>query len=161
MDIIDKEQAEQLISILKDADHIYIIGDGGSLSLAEHFACDLLKGCRLPAIALTNPAIITATGNDISFDQTFKIQAEVLCKKHDLLLIFSTSGESPNLVAAAQSMYKTGRCKVASVLGGHVAPKLGMYSHLTIKLPSTQTQEVEDQMAILCHQIFKLLGGSN
>lgn len=161
MDIISKEQAEQLINMLKDADHIYIIGDGGSCSLAEHFACDLLKGCQLPAIALTNPAIITATGNDINFDHTFKIQAEVLCRKHDLLLIFSTSGESPNLVAAAQSMYKLGRCKIVSITGGHTAPSLSMYSHLTIKMPSAQTQEVEDQMAILCHQIFKIINRIN
>lgn len=160
MDIIDKEQAEQLITMLKDADHIYIIGDGGSCSLSEHFACDLLKGCHLPAIALTNPAIITATGNDISFEDVFKIQAEVLCRKHDLLLIFSTSGESPNLVAAAQSMFKTGRCKVVSVIGGHTAPKLSMYSNLIIKMPSSQMEEIEDQMTILCHQIFKMLSNN-
>lgn len=160
MDIISKEYSEKLISMLKDADHIYIIGDGGSCSLAEHFACDLLKGCHLPAVSLTNPAIITATGNDISFEDTFKIQAEVLCRKHDLLLILSTSGESPNLVYAAQSMYKTGRCKVVSIVGGHTATKLEMYSHLTIKLPSQQTQDVEDQMSILCHQIFKVLSSN-
>ena len=49
---------------LLDAEHIYIIGNGAAASIADHFACDLLKNCRLPAISLcSNSAMITAIAN--------------------------------------------------------------------------------------------------
>jgi D-sedoheptulose 7-phosphate isomerase len=140
----------KVIEALKQADHIYIIGDGGSASMADHFACDLLKGCLLPAISLcSNSAVITAIGNDYSFDRIYALQLEILFKPNDLLVIFTTSGNSPNLVAA--SLYANKVLLVSGNAGG----KAVEYATLFYDLNSQDQQESEDNMSIFCHEVFR------
>lgn len=85
---------------------IFVIGNGGSASTANHFACDLQKGTRIDgrgtrAISLSdNTALLTAWGNDLSFDEVFAEQLRLLASPGDGLVLFSVSGSSPNLLAA-------------------------------------------------------------
>ena len=90
----------------RDSGHtVFIAGNGGSAATASHMATDLMLGSQLVdpplrVIALTdNQAIITATGNDLNFDQIFSRQLSRLAQPGDLLITVSASGNSPNILA--------------------------------------------------------------
>jgi D-sedoheptulose 7-phosphate isomerase len=88
---------------------LYLCGNGGSASDAQHVAGELIGRFRserrpLPAIALnTDTSVLTCIGNDYSFTDIFARQVQALVKEKDILWAFSTSGNSPNVLAAADS----------------------------------------------------------
>jgi D-sedoheptulose 7-phosphate isomerase len=96
---------EALLSARRGGHTVFIAGNGGSAATASHMATDLMLGSQLVdpplrVIALTdNQAIITATGNDLNFDQIFARQLPVRAKPGDLLITVSASGNSPNILA--------------------------------------------------------------
>ena len=141
---------EEIANTLKSANKIWIIGDGGSAALADHLACDLLKNCSLPAISLcSNSAVITAIANDYSFAEVFSIQLDVLFKKGDLLVVFSTSGNSPNLIEAVELIDN-----LLIVTGGG---KLMKCSGIVCKMDSEEQMSQENEMLIFCHEVVKWL----
>jgi phosphoheptose isomerase len=89
---------------IKKNKNIYICGNGGSLSLANHYMCDYLKGLtfntnlkpQVRSLSADN-ALISAIANDISYDDIFYFQAKKLFKKGDLLILISCSGNSKNI----------------------------------------------------------------
>jgi D-sedoheptulose 7-phosphate isomerase len=89
-------------------------GNGGSAADAQHLAAEyVVRFVRdrraYPAIALTtDTSILTAAGNDLGFEQVFARQVEALAKPGDLLIIHSTSGNSPNVLAAAAAARRIG-----------------------------------------------------
>lgn len=82
--------------------HLYIIGNGGSSGMASHMATDAAKNGRLRAIAFNDPTLLTATGNDLAYDQVFSLPLERLARSGDLLIAISSSGNSPNIVRALE-----------------------------------------------------------
>lgn len=82
--------------------HVFIIGNGGSAGMASHMAADATKNGRLRALAFSDAALLTATGNDLSFDQVFSLPLERLARAGDLLIVISSSGNSPNIVRALE-----------------------------------------------------------
>jgi D-sedoheptulose 7-phosphate isomerase len=103
-----EQAAAMLVDCIKSGGCIYICGNGGSAADAQHIAGELVgrflrerKG--LPAVALTtDSSVLTAIGNDYSFEQVFSRQVEALVKEGDVLWGFSTSGTSKNILAAAE-----------------------------------------------------------
>src|SRR3989338_3920007 len=101
-----------MLAALRAGGKILVCGNGGSAADAQHFAAELVGMLSheardrraLPAIALTtNSSNITAIGNDYGFDRIFARQVEALGAKGDVLLAITTSGNSPNILAAAQA----------------------------------------------------------
>lgn len=142
---------DNIINALKTAKKIWIVGDGGSAALADHFACDLLKNCELPAISLcSNSALITAIANDYGFEDTFQRQLKILFQPYeDLLIIFSTSGKSPNLINAAK------KPDVIAVIGGNIdwwAKETMAYIFL---IDGKDQMEIEDNMLVFCHEVTR------
>lgn len=87
-----------LVEKIKKARFIWICGNGGSASTAEHFATDLVKK-GYKAIALSsNTSIITMIANDYGYDQIFSRQLQVYGTREDLLITISCSGKSPNII---------------------------------------------------------------
>lgn len=89
---------------IKKNKNIYICGNGGSLSLANHYMCDYLKGLTIntnlkPQVRslCADNALISAIANDISYDDIFYFQGKKLFKKGDLLILISCSGNSKNI----------------------------------------------------------------
>ena len=82
---------------------IFIIGNGGSASMASHMAIDACKNGHLRALALNDVAMITAAGNDLSYDQIFRLPLERLGRKGDMLITISSSGNSPNVIQAVEA----------------------------------------------------------
>lgn len=106
VDFIEK-MAQLLANCLKNGNKVIIAGNGGSLCDAAHFAEELtgfFRGNRpaLPAIALTCPAHITCTGNDIGFPWIFSRGVEAYGKPGDVFIALTTSGNSQNLVHAVE-----------------------------------------------------------
>jgi D-sedoheptulose 7-phosphate isomerase len=87
---------------------VFVAGNGGSATLAQHFADEMVGRYRtnrppLPVIALTaDTAVLTCIGNDFGFEDVFSRQVEALGQAGDVLLVFSTSGKSPNLLRAVR-----------------------------------------------------------
>jgi D-sedoheptulose 7-phosphate isomerase len=106
----DLERAHQLVRQTVDRQGtLFFCGNGGSAADAQHMATEyVVRYMRTrrayPAIALTtDTSLLTAAGNDLGFEEVFARQVEALGKKGDLLIIHSTSGNSPNVLKAAQA----------------------------------------------------------
>src|SRR5262245_45136891 len=78
--------------------HLYIIGNGGSAGMASHMATDAAKNGRLRALAFNDSSLLTATGNDLAYDEVFSLPLERLARSGDMLIAISSSGNSPNIV---------------------------------------------------------------
>jgi len=82
---------------------LYIIGNGGSAGMASHMAADACKNGHLRALAFNDAALLTATANDLAYDQVFSVPLERLGRSGDLLIAISSSGNSPNIVRALEA----------------------------------------------------------
>src|SRR5471032_398274 len=100
---------ELMFSALSNGNKILACGNGGSAADCQHFAAELVgrferERLPLPALALTtDTSIITAVGNDYSFNEIFSKQVQAFGQAGDVLLAFSTSGNSGNVVAAIEA----------------------------------------------------------
>jgi D-sedoheptulose 7-phosphate isomerase len=98
--------------------HLYLIGNGASAMMASHFAADACKNAGLSAMAFNDAALLTATGNDVAFEEIFALPLRRVARAGDLLIAISSSGNSPNILRAIEaarsmSMYivtLTGMC---------------------------------------------------
>lgn len=80
--------------------HLYLVGNGASAMMASHFAADACKNGGLSAMAFNDPALLTATANDVAFEQVFALPLRRLARAGDLLIAISSSGNSPNILCA-------------------------------------------------------------
>jgi phosphoheptose isomerase len=96
-----------LLKKIKKNKNIYVAGNGGSASIANHLLCDFNKGIKISSRNKLKPKIIslansietiTAISNDISYEKIFSLQLENYYKKGDCLICFSSSGQSKNIV---------------------------------------------------------------
>lgn len=98
-----------ILKKIKNKSQIFVAGNGGSASVANHLLCDFNKGILLSSKSKLNPKIIsltnsiemiTAISNDISYDDVFSLQLKNYAKKDDCLICFSCSGKSKNIIKA-------------------------------------------------------------
>jgi D-sedoheptulose 7-phosphate isomerase len=114
-----EQLAARYVGVLRGGGTLYFCGNGGSAADAQHLAAEYViryAADRRPlaAVALTTDgSILTAGGNDFGFEHIFARQVEALCRPGDLLVLHSTSGESPNLLAAARAARSLGMATVA------------------------------------------------
>ena len=113
------QAAKHLAEKLGQGQKILACGNGGSAADAQHFAAELVNRFEverpgLAAVALTTDgAALTSIANDAAFDQVFARQVRALGRPGDVLLAISTSGNSPNVVAAAEAARQSGMSVVA------------------------------------------------
>ncbi len=136
-------------------------GNGGSAADAQHMATEYvvryMRNRRaLPAIALTtDTSLLTAAGNDLGFDEIFSRQVEALARPGDLLVIHSTSGNSPNVLRAAEAA----RAKGVAVLslsardGGALRP----LSDLALVIPTDRTDRAQEIHLCVQHLICEVV----
>ena len=158
--------AELCIGTLKAGGKIISCGNGGSLCDATHFAEELTgryRGNRraLPAIAINDPAYLTCTANDFSFEEVFARYVEALGNGGDLLLAISTSGTSANVLKAAKAARARGMKVLA--LTGPAGNPLASMADAAVCAPaaphSDRIQEIHIKVIhILIHAIEAGLG---
>ena len=161
--------AETMVTCLKGGGKILVCGNGGSAADAQHFAGELVNRFEmnrpgLAAVAMTHDAsVITSIANDFSFDDIFSRQVEALGREGDLLLAISTSGDSANVIKAADAAQRIGMKTVA--LTGRDGGLLGKHSnvsvHLNIAHKSTpRVQEMHiTSLHIICSLVDEMMFG--
>ena len=146
--------------VLANGRTLFFCGNGGSAADAQHIATEYvvryMRNRRaLPAIALTtDTSLLTAAGNDLGFDHIFSRQVEALVRAGDLLVVHSTSGNSPNVIRAAEAA----RAKGAKVLvltardGGALRP----LADVAIVVPTERTDRAQELHLLIQHVICEL-----
>ncbi len=169
MDFIDQccvdfqRVIDKITEIFESGHRLYICGNGGSAGDAQHLATELVvrldalqKRDPLPAIALTtDTSILTAAANDYGFDQIFARQIKALGRAGDGLLILSTSGNSTNLLHAADEAYAL-HMPVLAFLGkggGDVLEK----TNAAIVVPSGSTQRIQETHLYCIHILCEIM----
>lgn len=140
---------------------LYTVGNGGSATDAQHLAEELIARYRsnrraLPAIALTaDSSVLTCIGNDFGFESVFSRQIEALVRPGDLLLVFSTSGNSPNIVAALRAAREQGG-KTIALLGKNGGACRGL-ADLELIVPSENTARIQEAHLQILHYICEVV----
>jgi D-sedoheptulose 7-phosphate isomerase len=142
---------------------IFACGNGGSAADAQHLVAELIgrflhERRALPAIALTaDAATLTAISNDYGYERVFARQLEGLAQRGDLLFAISTSGNSPNVLQAAQTALDLG-CVVVAMTGERDS-KLAAHATagLLIRAPSIVTARVQEVHSLCIHAIAESL----
>lgn len=154
------ETAEVLAKTLADGGTIFICGNGGSASQAQHFAAEmvgrfLIKRPALPAVALTtDTSILTAVGNDYGFEEIFARQIQALMKPGDILWGLSTSGRSPNVLKALTEARRAGGRSL--LMCGDQAPE-GVEVDFIIPALSQATPRIQELHLFYGHTLCQLV----
>ena len=151
---------ELMFNALSNGNKILACGNGGSAGDAQHFAAELVgrferERFPLPAIALTtDTSIITAVGNDYSFNEIFSKQVQAFGQAGDILLAISTSGNSANVLAAVEAALELEMRIVA--LTGKDGGKLAQMltdADVHINVPHSRTARIQEVHLVAIHSI--------
>ncbi|WP_167353025.1 D-sedoheptulose 7-phosphate isomerase [Desulfonatronum thiosulfatophilum] len=152
--------ARVLASALSDGKKILLCGNGGSAADAQHLAAEfvnrfLIDRRPLPAIALsTDTSILTAVGNDFGFELVFAKQVQALGQPGDVLLGLSTSGNSPNVLAALRAGRETGMVTIG--LTGEGGGEMQELCDHLLAVPSRQTPLIQEVHITIGHLLCLL-----
>ena len=153
--------AETISDCFNQGGSLYLCGNGGSAADCQHIAGELIGRFRrerkpLPTVAFsTDTSVITCIGNDYSFEDIFKKQTEALIKAGDILWTFSTSGSSPNILAAAE-LAKQKKAKVIAFTG-KAKSKLEKIADLCLSVDSKYTSSAQEIHQLAYHIICDLV----
>jgi len=153
--------ADALIQAFRGGGTLFLFGNGGSASDAQHVAAEFVGRFQrerkaLAAIALTtDTSILTAIGNDYHFDRVFVRQIEALGKAGDVALGISTSGGSPNVVAGLDAAKARGLQTIA--LTGKDGGAVGRAAAIHINVPSQSTARIQEVHRTLLHIVCDIV----
>ena len=153
--------ADHLIAALRGGRKVLAAGNGGSAAEAQHFVAELVGRFQherdpYPAIALTaDSATLTAVANDYGYAEVFARQVRALGQVGDILVLFSTSGESENLVRAAQAGRQR-RLTTVAITGDHPNRLAGL-ADLAVRVPATETAVVQELHQIVTHLLCGII----
>ncbi len=158
------EATEIILNCISSENSIWIFGNGGSASTAEHLETDLsfvrheIKTLKIRASALTgNSALITAIANDIGFENIFSQQLQRKAIKGDLCIVISASGKSSNLINAVKIAKQIG-LRTIGLLGfdgGELAKQVDF--SIIVETEIGKYGPVEDVHLAICHAISENL----
>ncbi len=155
---------ERIHTALLQGHKILTCGNGGSASHAAHFSSQMINRFEmnrpaLPAIALTtDTAIITSISNDLSYDNIFERQIRAIAADGDILLIFTSSGNSANLAPAINAAHDRGLTIIALTGkdGGNLAASLND-KDFEIRVPADNTARIQETHLVIIHSLCDLI----
>ena len=140
---------------------IFIIGNGGSAADCQHFAAEMVvkyekKRKAYPFISLTNDtSIITACSNDFAFEDIFTRQLQAVINKKDIVIVFSTSGKSKNIISALEFLKMK---KITSIIfTGNSKNNCEKYSNYVFRAPSSKVSRIQEMHIFCIHLICNLI----
>src|SRR5712692_11242679 len=155
--------ADELLKANQSGRMVFLFGNGGSASLASHFACDLGKGTaycnggkRFRVLALTdNIPTMTAWANDCSYEDIFAEQLRNFVQPHDVAFAISGSGNSKNVLNALH----VAREASATTIGvtGFAGGKMKSLCDICVVVPSDNMQIIEDLHLSMAHSIYRIV----
>jgi D-sedoheptulose 7-phosphate isomerase len=149
------------IDCLRGGNKILLAGNGGSAADAQHIAGELVGRFAfdrpgLPAIALTtDTSILTAVGNDYGYEMLFARQVQAHARAGDILIVYSTSGRSSNVLRALESARALGMVCIG-MTGNRGGPMRELCDHL-LEVPSSDTPKIQEGHLILGHILCGLI----
>lgn len=153
---------ELILATKKNGKRIYIAGNGGSAATASHMANDLVKGARVNgntgfrAICLNDSTpIVTCLANDFSYEEIYSIQLQTFAEAGDLFIVYSGSGNSPNVVLGSKTAKEMGLTTIA--FGGRDGGKLKAICDYILIAPTNSMEQLEDMHMLYEHAIVSLL----
>ena len=156
--------AMAIITCLRAGGRVYVAGNGGSAADAQHIAAELL-GCykrerrALAAIALTtDSSAMTAISNDLGFEQIFARQLEGLVQPDDVVWLLSTSGNSPNILAAARVAADRGAVLIG--FAGQTGGKLAELCTHVLHAPHTAADRIQEAHELAYHYVCEKVEAS-
>lgn len=153
--------ATAAVDCLQGGGHIYACGNGGSMTDAMHFAQECTGRFRrsraaLAATALSDPSQLTCIANDFGFEEVFARQVEAAANSRDLLVLISTSGESENIVRAAETAKAIGVPVV--LLTGRDGGRALKHADVAIIVPRAETSDrIQEVHALLLHAVIEMM----
>lgn len=158
------DAAAAIVSSLRRGGKLLAFGNGGSAADAQHVAAELVgrfvrERAALAAVALTtDTSVLTSVANDYAFDRVFARQVEALAREGDVVLGISTSGASPNVVAALDAARARGVRTIA--LTGRDGGAVGQAADIHVNVPAASTARVQEVHRTLLHAICELVEGA-
>ncbi len=157
------KMAQVIYDAYRNGHKLLLCGNGGSAADAQHMAAEMLIRLRpsvnrvgLPALALAaDMSSLTACGNDYSFEGYYARMVQALGQPGDVLLAFSTSGRSPNIVQAL-SMARARGLVTLGLLGGSGQPALAGCD-LALLVPSSTTGRIQETHVTVGHAMLELV----
>lgn len=153
--------AQMIIDAYKDGKKVMLIGNGGSAADAQHLATELVgrfmvERKALPAIALTtDTSALTAIANDYGYEKVFQRQIEALAEAGDVLLAMTTSGASPNILAAIETAQALGVRVI--VMTGEKGLSMKAKTGLVLAVPSAKSPRIQEAHITIGHIICYLV----
>jgi D-sedoheptulose 7-phosphate isomerase len=154
--------AEAITAAFRAGNKLLIAGNGGSAADAQHIAGEFLSRLNfdrnpLPAIALTtDTSVLTAIGNDYGFERTFERQVRGLGKAGDIFIAISTSGRSPNIIAALKAARTAGLITVGFTGTAATNAMTPLCDHCLVA-PSPETPLIQQIHIVAAHAICGLV----
>jgi len=160
--------ADRITQALRSGNKVILFGNGGSAADAQHIASELagklyIDREPLAAVSLTtNTSSLTAIANDYEYREVFARQLKALAKDGDVAIGISTSGDSPNVIAAIEEAKRCGVVTVAFVGSGGKLKEIAEY---VLSVPSTDTPRIQEAHIlaghIICYLVEEALFGEN
>lgn len=155
--------ADELMIAYHEGRNVFLFGNGGSASLASHFACDLGKGTaycnggrRFRVIALTdNLPLLTAWANDSTYEDVFSEQLKNFVEPDDVAFAVSGSGNSKNVLKALEIARDLGARTIG--ITGFEGGKMRSLCDVCVIVPSTDMQIIEDLHLAMAHALFRIV----
>jgi len=163
---LPQDQIAEIIRTLEqarmDRRQIFLIGNGGSAATASHFANDLLKSTvsegkpRIKVMALTdNIPIMMAYANDCGYETIFAEQLDALAAPGDVLVAFSGSGRSPNVIHGLDVARQRGLTTIG--VTGRDGGEMQERCDICLIAPCQPMEQIEDVHMVLCHLIYSAI----
>jgi D-sedoheptulose 7-phosphate isomerase len=155
--------ADCLTASFRNEGKLLIAGNGGSAADAQHIAGEFLSRLRfdrhpLPAIALTtDTSVLTAVGNDYGYEKVFERQVRGLGREGDVFIGISTSGRSPNVLAALEAARKLGMTTIAFTGTAHGANAMHALSDIVLAAPTDDTPLIQQIHITAAHAICEVV----
>ena len=143
---------------------VFTAGNGGSAATASHFCNDLVKGCRINdregfrAFCLSDSnAIVTCLANDFCYEAIFSIQLKTFAVQDDVLVVFSGSGNSPNIISVLKTAREMGVCTIG--FSGRDGGKMKDLCDLLLIAPTDSMEQIEDMHLLYEHAMIYAIKG--
>lgn len=156
-----REIGDMLIDAFERGGTLYTFGNGGSAADAQHFTGEVIGHYRrdrrpLPAVTLTTDATVsTCIANDYAFEDIFSRQVEALAHPADVVVAFTTSGRSANIVRGLTAARANGATTLLFA-GGDGGPSLALADHALLA-PSDETPRIQELHTFLLHALSEIL----
>lgn len=152
-----REVIDRCVSCFQNDGKVLFCGNGGSAADAQHLAAELSGRFyfdRPPLFAEAlhvNTSYLTAVGNDYGYEASFARMAEAMLRKGDLIFLMSTSGNSPNILKAAEAARNAGAFLIG--MTGEGGGELGELVDILLAMPSTDTPRIQEAHMMVGHII--------